>query len=62
MTLQLSGPEVGAEYEVTAVTIKDYGVFVDIAPGVSGLVHISEIAEDRIKDVSEYVAEGDKFS
>lgn len=59
--LQLTGPEVGAEYEVTAVTIKDYGVFVDIAPGVSGLVHISEIAEDRIKDVSEYVAEGDTF-
>lgn len=58
--LQITGPEVGAIYDATVVTIKEYGAFVDIVPGVSGLVHISEIAEDRVKDVNEYLSEGDK--
>ncbi|MCP4912995.1 MAG: polyribonucleotide nucleotidyltransferase [Oligoflexia bacterium] len=58
--MQITGPEVGSVYDATVVTIKEYGAFVDIVPGVSGLVHISEIADDRVNDVSEYLAEGDK--
>jgi polyribonucleotide nucleotidyltransferase len=57
--LQINGPEVGSIYEAKVVTIKEYGAFVDIIPGVSGLVHISELAEDRVKDVNEYLSEGD---
>jgi len=58
--MQINGPAVGAEYEAIVVTIKEYGAFVDIAPGVSGLLHVSEISDDRVKDVNEYLAEGDK--
>ena len=58
--MQLNGPTVGKDYEAVVVTIKEYGCFVDIAPGVSGLVHVSEIADERITDVNEYVREGDK--
>jgi len=60
--LQINGPAVGTEYEATVVTIKDYGAFVDIVPGVSGLVHISEFSDERVKDANEYVSEGDKVN
>lgn len=59
--MQINGPAVGSDYLAVVVTIKDYGAFVDLAPGVSGLVHISEFAEDRVSDPNEYVAEGDKI-
>lgn len=58
--LQITGPAVGTEYDATVVTIKEYGAFVDIAKGVSGLVHVSEMADERVKDVNEYLSEGDK--
>jgi polyribonucleotide nucleotidyltransferase len=58
--LSLNGPAVGSEYEATVVTIKEYGAFVDIVPGVSGLVHVSEFSDERVNDVNDYVAEGDK--
>ncbi len=57
--LQLNGPKPGTVYKGTVVTIKEYGAFVDIAPGISGLVHVSEIANDRVQDVNEYISEGD---
>ncbi len=57
--LQINGPKVGTIYEAKVVTLKEYGAFVDIVPGVSGLVHVSEISEDRVNDVADYVAEGD---
>ena len=41
-------------------TIKDYGAFVDLGDGVSGLVHISQICEKRIRKPSEVLAVGDK--
>ena len=59
--LQINGPKIGENYDAVAVTIKEYGAFVDIAPGVSGLVHISELASERIKDPFDYIAEGDKL-
>lgn len=58
--LQLTGPKPGSEYTGKVVTVKEYGAFVDIAQGISGLVHVSEIADDRIQDVNEYIAEGDE--
>ena len=59
--LQITGPKIGQDYDATVVSIKEYGAFVDIAQGISGLVHVSELAEERVKDVNEYVAEGDKI-
>ncbi|MCB9061044.1 MAG: polyribonucleotide nucleotidyltransferase [Halobacteriovoraceae bacterium] len=59
--LQINGPKIDSIYEAEVVSLKDYGMFVDIAPGVSGLVHISELADDRVNDVSEYVSAGDKI-
>ena len=57
--LQTNGPEVGSEYKAKVVTIKEYGAFVDIADGVSGLVHISELSDERVNDVNEYLSIGD---
>lgn len=57
--LQIDGPGVGSDYEAKVVTIKEYGAFVDIAQGVSGLVHVSEFTDERVNDVNEYVSEGD---
>jgi polyribonucleotide nucleotidyltransferase len=58
--MQINGPELNKDYDATVVTIKEYGAFVDIAKGVSGLVHVSEISDDRVNDVNEYLTEGDK--
>ncbi|EPZ50945.1 polyribonucleotide nucleotidyltransferase [Bacteriovorax sp. BAL6_X] len=58
VALQMNGPEVGKVYEAKVASLKDYGAFVDIAAGVGGLVHISEIAEDRITDAADYLDEG----
>jgi polyribonucleotide nucleotidyltransferase len=57
--LQLNGPKPGTVYSGVVVTIKEYGAFVDIAPGLSGLVHVSEIADERIQDVTQYLKEGE---
>ena len=57
--LQLNGPKPGTVYKGTVVTIKEYGAFVDIAPGISGLVHVSELSNDRVEDVNQYLSEGD---
>ena len=59
--LQINGPKVGDEYDSVVSAIKEYGAFVDLAPGTSGLVHVSEIAEERVNDVNEYLAEGDEI-
>jgi len=59
VNLQINGPEVGKDYTATVVTIKEYGAFVDIAQGVSGLVHVSEFSDERVNDPNEYVSEGD---
>ncbi|OFZ21344.1 MAG: polyribonucleotide nucleotidyltransferase [Bdellovibrionales bacterium RIFOXYA1_FULL_36_14] len=59
VSLQINGPELGSKYKATVVTIKEYGAFVDIASGVSGLVHISELSDERVQDVYDFVKEGD---
>ncbi|MGI6443759.1 MAG: polyribonucleotide nucleotidyltransferase [Candidatus Dojkabacteria bacterium] len=52
-------PEVGEIYEGKVASIMPYGAFVDLAPNISGLLHVSEMADKFIKDVREYVNEGD---
>ncbi len=52
-------PEVGQVYEGKVATIMEYGAFVDIAPGISGLVHVSEITDEFVKDVRKFLKEGD---
>ncbi|MGF7229176.1 MAG: polyribonucleotide nucleotidyltransferase [Candidatus Saccharibacteria bacterium] len=53
-------PEVGAIYKnVPVVSVMDFGAFVQIMPGKDGLVHVSEIAEERIDKPSDVLKEGD---
>ncbi len=52
-------PEVGAIYEGKVVKIMDFGAFVQILPGTDGLVHISQLANHRVKQVTDVVKEGD---
>lgn len=52
--------EVGAIYDATVVKIMDFGAFVEILPGKEGLVHVSEMADERVENVSDIVSEGDK--
>lgn len=54
-------PEVGKIYNGTVVSIKDFGAFVNILPGVDGMLHISQIVEGkRLKSVEEVLHVGDK--
>lgn len=53
-------PEVGTIYEGTVVTIKDFGAFVNIMPGIDGMVHISQIADHRVEKVEDELKEGQK--
>jgi len=52
-------PEVGKIYEGEVRTIKEFGAFVQILPGTDGMVHISELANERVKNVTDIVKEGD---
>ncbi len=52
-------PEVNAIYEGKVVKIMDFGAFVQILPGTDGLVHISQLANHRVKKVTDVVKEGD---
>lgn len=51
-------PEVGKIYEGKVVSIKDFGAFVNILPGVDGMVHISKLADYRVAKVTDVVKEG----
>ena len=51
-------PEVGKIYQGTVVNIKDFGAFVNILPGVDGMVHISKLADHRVAKVTDVVKEG----
>ena len=53
--------QVGETYTGTVRKIMDFGAFVDILPGQSGLVHISKFVKERIDRVSDIVKEGDKI-
>ncbi|NKB36744.1 MAG: polyribonucleotide nucleotidyltransferase [Gammaproteobacteria bacterium] len=51
--------EVGVIYEGRVQKLMDFGAFVNILPGKDGLVHISQISEERVENVSDKLAEGD---
>jgi len=52
-------PEVGKVYRGEVKSVKDFGAFVQILPGTDGLVHISELAEGYVKNVSDVIKLGD---
>ncbi len=51
-------PEVGRIYEGKVVGVKDFGAFVNILPGIDGMVHISQISHERVEEVSDALTEG----
>ena len=51
--------EVGAVYDGTVIKIMDFGAFVRILPNKEGLVHISQISDERVENVSDKLSEGD---
>lgn len=56
-------PEVGLIYQnVPVVSVMDFGVFVQIMPGKDGLVHVSEMSEERVSRPSDVVKEGDRVN
>ncbi|UTW46500.1 polyribonucleotide nucleotidyltransferase [bacterium SCSIO 12696] len=50
--------EIGKIYQGTVARIVDFGAFVTIMPGTDGLVHISQIAQERVEKVTDYLQEG----
>jgi len=54
-------PEIGRVYKGKVRKIMDFGAFVEIQPGVDGLVHISQLAEHRVTNVSDVLKEGDEI-
>ncbi|MGI6072718.1 MAG: polyribonucleotide nucleotidyltransferase [Lachnospiraceae bacterium] len=59
ITMIVSEYEEGKIYEGTVVSIKDFGAFVEFAPGKEGMVHISKIAKERINRVEDVLTLGD---
>jgi polyribonucleotide nucleotidyltransferase len=53
--------EVGKTYLGKVVRLVDFGAFVEIFPGTDGLLHISEIAENRVREVRDELKEGDQI-
>ena len=50
--------EEGTIYDGKVVKLMDFGAFVNVLPGKDGLVHISQIAEERVNEVSDFLSEG----
>ena len=53
-------PELNKTYMGKVQRITDFGAFIEIMPGVDGLLHVSEIAHYRVKDVRDELKEGDQ--
>jgi polyribonucleotide nucleotidyltransferase len=51
-------PEVGRVYEGKVVSIKDFGAFINIMPGIDGMVHISQLSNERVEKVEDILHEG----
>jgi len=51
-------PEVGTIYEGKVVSIKEFGAFINIMPGIDGMVHISELSDKRVEKVTDVLTEG----
>ena len=57
----LEEPELNKVYKGTVVKIVDFGAFVNILPGKDGLLHISEISNERVEDVASVLEEGQEI-
>ncbi len=55
-------PEIGKNYSGIVRRVEAYGAFVEILPGTDGLLHISEMAPNRVNEVSDIVSEGDEVT
>ncbi len=53
-------PEIGKTYEGLVTRVESFGAFVEILPGTEGLLHVSELAPFRVRQVSDVVREGDQ--
>lgn len=53
--------EIGRIYDGTVARIVDFGAFVTIMPGTDGLCHISQIAQERVEKVTDYLSEGQQI-
>jgi len=53
--------EIGKTYLGKVVRLADFGAFLEIFPGTDGLLHISEVAEHRIRDIRDELKEGDQL-
>ncbi len=53
--------EVGKTYLGTVRSLKDYGAFVEVLPGTDGLLHISEVADYRVKNITDELEEGQEI-
>ena len=54
----IAEPEIGVTYDAVVKKIVDFGAFVAYMPGREGLVHVSQIAKERVEDVNDYLKEG----
>ena len=57
---QFAEAKVGEVYNGTVLTLKDFGAFVEIMPGKSGLCHISKISHERVNDIGDLLSVGQK--
>jgi len=55
-----SDPEINSIYDGKVMKVADYGAFVEILPGMQGLLHISQIDNVRVNKVADYLKEGDR--
>jgi polyribonucleotide nucleotidyltransferase len=56
-----ASPEIGKIYDGKVRKVVDFGAFVEILPGTDGLLHISQLAEERVRNVSDVLKEGDEI-
>jgi len=54
--------EEGKNYDGKVVSIKDFGAFIEFAPGKEGMVHISKIAKQRVEHVEDVLSIGEKVT
>ena len=57
----IAEPEIGTVYDAVVKKIVDFGAFVAYMPGREGLVHVSQIAKERVEDVNDYLKEGQEI-
>ena len=52
--------ELGVTYDGTVSKIVDFGAFINVLPGKDGLLHISQISDERVENVADHLSEGQK--